>query len=223
MSDPSPHTTSVEGVLLDIDGTLLDTNTLHTVAWWRAFRSLGSTFPMASIHRLIGMGGDKLVPELAGRDIDGASDAWTSEFDQLLDQVTLLPGARELVESLHARDQVVVLATSAPEDLLDRFRDVLDIEAWIAGVTSSDDADASKPDPDIFEVAMERFGLAPATTVAVGDSVWDAKAAGRAGIRFIGVETGGTTRERLDDAGAVAVHADPAALAHEVRSLRTWW
>jgi HAD superfamily hydrolase (TIGR01509 family) len=211
---PDPGGTA--GALLDVDGTLVDTNHLHALAWWRALRRLDRTYPMASIHRLIGMGGDKLVPELTGREIDGASDAWQEEFHRLLDEVTLLPGARELVRALHDAGLVVVLASSAPEDDVERFRQLLDVEEWLAGATSSDDADASKPDADIFEVAMDRFGLDPAQTVAIGDTTWDAKAAARAGIAFVGVETGGTDRQPLVDEGALAVHPDAADLAEAV-------
>ncbi len=212
MPDPSGS----PGALLDVDGTLVDTNHLHALAWWRALRRLDRTYPMASIHRLIGMGGDKLVPELTGREIDGASDAWQEEFHRLLDEVTLLPGARGLVRALHDAGMVVVLASSAPEDDVARFRELLDVDDWLEGATSSDDADASKPDADIFEVAMDRFGLDPAQTVAIGDTTWDAKAAARAGIAFVGVETGGTDRQPLLDEGALAVHPDAADLAEAV-------
>jgi HAD superfamily hydrolase (TIGR01509 family) len=209
-------------VLLDVDGTLLDTNYLHALAWWRALRRHGRTYPMHQIHALIGMGGDKLVPELAGEDIDGASDDWSEEFHRLLDDVSLLPGARTLVETLHDVGLVVVLASSAPGDDVDRFREVLEVDRWLAGATSSDDADGSKPDADIFEVAMDRYGLDPARTVAVGDSIWDAKAAVRAGIHFVGVETGGTEAARLLDHGATAVHADAEAMAEAVRRQECW-
>lgn len=211
-----PDPPGVAGALLDIDGTLVDTNHLHALAWWRALRRFDRTYPMASIHRLIGMGGDKLVPELTGDEIDGADDAWQQEFHRLLGEVTLLPGARELVRTLHDAGLVVVLASSAPEDDVARFRELLDVDDWLEGATSSDDAEASKPDADIFEVAMDRFGLDPAQSVAVGDSIWDAKAAARAGIAFVGVETGGTDRQALLDEGALAVHPDAAALAAAV-------
>lgn len=216
-----PEGAGTAGVLLDVDGTLLDTNHLHALAWWRALRRHGRTFPMHRIHRLVGMGGDKLVPELAGEDIEGASDDWSEEFHRLSHEVTLLPGARDLVRVLHEEGLVVVLASSAPGDDVERFRELLDVDRWLAGSTSSDDADGSKPDPDIFEVAMDRFGLDPTQTVAVGDSIWDARAARRAGIAFVGVETGGTDRIRLLDEGALAVHADAAALADAVAERRS--
>lgn len=206
------------GVLLDLDGTLVDTNHLHALAWWRAFRREGRTFPLQRIHDLIGMGGDKLTVELMGRSDPEAESLWSEEFHRLFDEVTLLPGARELVEALHDHGLTVVLATSAPADDLDRFLDVLRIDQWIAGATSSDDADESKPDPDIFREAMDRYDLAPATTIAVGDTIWDARAAQSAGIGFVGVSSGGTHPDVLRREGAAAVYDDAADLAAHLDS-----
>ncbi|MCU1498640.1 MAG: HAD-superfamily hydrolase, subfamily variant 3 [Acidimicrobiales bacterium] len=204
------------GILLDIDGTLLDTNHLHALAWWRGLRTLGFTRPLQQIHDLVGMGGDKLVPELLGHDVEGASEAWEREFDALLPEVTLLPGARELVERLHGEGFVVVLASSSPAELLDRFRELLDIDRWLAGATSSGDADRSKPDSDIFDVALDRHGLTRATTVAIGDTVWDAKAARRARIGFVGVQTGGTHPDELRRHGAYRAYADLVELVEDL-------
>jgi HAD superfamily hydrolase (TIGR01509 family) len=198
--------TAPPGVLLDVDGTLLDTNHLHALAWWRALRSLGLTYPMVRIHRLIGMGGDKLVPTLVGHEVEGASDRWREEFEALFDEVTPLPGACESVRALHDRGAIVVLASSAPAEHVERFVQVLGVDRWLAGTTSSDDADGSKPEADIFEVAMARHDLDPARTTAIGDTVWDARAARRAGIAFIGVETGGIDARALRDEGAAATY-----------------
>ncbi|CAN5753928.1 HAD family hydrolase [soil metagenome] len=199
-------------VLLDVDGTLLDTNHLHALAWFRAFRRHGQVHPMHAIHSLVGMGGDKLVPELAGEEVDGVEDAYSEEFDALFDDVTLLPGARELVQALHDAGLRVVLASSAKEKDLDRFRDVLDIDRWLDGWTSSGDVDASKPDSDLFDVAIDRFGLDRARTIALGDATWDAKAARRAKVGFVGVATGGTASADLLAAGAARVYEDAHAL-----------
>ncbi len=214
---------SSPGVLLDLDGTLVDTNHLHALAWWRAFRRFDRTFPMARIHDLIGMGGDKLVPELVGHDLDGASDAWSEEFDRLFDDVTLLPGARDLVQRLHDSDRTVVLASSSPTEVLDRFRELLDVDAWIDGATTSDDADESKPDAEIFEVAMARFHLDRASTIAIGDTIWDAKAAAKAAIGFIGVTTGGAHPDELRNEGATEVYDDAAAVAEALASDTAKW
>ena len=200
------------GVLLDVDGTLADTNHLHVLSWCRAFRRTGHDVPMYRIHELIGMGGDDLVAELTGGQDAEVSDAWAEEFHHLRPEVQLLPGARDLVRALRAHQQAVVLASSSPLEDVAFFRDLLDGDEWLEGATSSDDADAAKPEPDIFEVAMERFDLDPERTIAVGDAVWDARAAQRAGIGFVGVESGGTSRQALLDEGANHVTRDAAEL-----------
>jgi HAD superfamily hydrolase (TIGR01509 family) len=200
------------GALLDIDGTLVDTNHLHVVAWCRAFRRTGHDVPMHRIHERIGMGGDDLVAELVGGPDPDVSEAWAEEFHHLRPEVRLLPGARDLIRTLHAHGQGVVLASSSPGGDVDFFRGLLDVDEWLDGATSSDDADEAKPEPDIFEAAMERFGLDPARTIAVGDAIWDARAAQRAEIAFVGLESGGTAARILRDEGAVHVVRDPAAL-----------
>ncbi len=204
------------GILLDIDGTLLDSNHLHTLAWWRAFRSLGRTYPMVTIHALIGMGGDRLVPELAGEDVAGAEDAYAEQFDDLRADLSLLPGARDLVRRLADTGARVVLASSAREEDLEHFRTVLDIDEWLTGATSSGDAEGSKPSSDIFEVAIERHDLDRHRTVVVGDTIWDAEAAGRADLAFVGVETGGTRARELVAAGAIAAYRDAEALIDDL-------
>lgn len=204
------------GVLLDIDGTLLDTNYLHVVAWHRAFRRAGHDVAMHRIHRLIGMGGDRLVDELIGEASSEVADGWAEEFHHLRPEIRLLPGAQHLVRQLHACHQAVVLASSAPADDVDWFRRLLDVDDALAGATSSDDADGSKPDPDIFDVAVDRFDLDRSQTVAIGDAIWDARAARRAGIGFVGVESGGTDAAALRDEGAWRVGRDAAALADVV-------
>ncbi len=214
---------SSPGVLLDLDGTLVDTNYLHALAWWRAFRRFDRTFPMQRIHHLIGMGGDKLVPELVGHELDGASDAWSEEFHRLFDDVTLLPGARDLVQRLHDAGRTVVLASSSPAEVLDRFRELLDVDAWIDGATTSDDADESKPDAEIFEVAMARYHLDRSSTIAIGDAIWDAMAAAKAGIGFIGVTTGGAHPDELRSEGAIEVYDDAATVAEALASGPPAW
>jgi HAD superfamily hydrolase (TIGR01509 family) len=211
-------------VLLDIDGTLLDTNHLHTVSWWRAFRRLGLTFPMSRIHRLIGMGGDKLVPELAGHEVPGADDAYAEEFERWHDEVLCLPGARDLVATIDAAGVAAVLASSAKADDLEHFRKVLDLEDHLAGATSSGDADESKPDAELFDVAIERYELDRTRTLVIGDTGWDGEAARRAGLPFIGVQTGGWTERDLIDARATEVHPNAGSIARDLAGVldRTW-
>lgn len=205
-----------KGVLLDIDGTLVDTAHLHTLSWWRAFRLLGETIPMSRIHRLIGMGGDQLVPTAVGHDLDGAEDAYGRAFEQLYDEVTVLPGARTLVERLVDAGYTVVLASSARSQDLERFQDLLDIDDLIAGATDSSDAEQTKPAADIFDAAMAAHDLDRSCTTVVGDTVWDGLAAARAGVAFLGVETGGNAHDALVGAGARAVYADVAAVADAI-------
>jgi len=204
------------GVLFDIDGTLVDTSYLHTVSWWQAFRQAGMDVSMARIHRAIGMGGDQLVHEVA----DGAADDRVPELIASHDAVystywpglRLLPGARELVLHCHRAGLVTVLASSAGSAEFDVLTKVLDLDDVIDAATGSADAESSKPDPDIVLVALDKAGLQPQNAVFVGDAVWDVHASGKAGLRCVGVESGGTSAAELLEAGAVGTYRDPADL-----------
>ncbi len=156
------------GVLFDVDGTLVDTNYLHTLAWSRALRSVGEWAPMHAIHRLTGMGGDQLVPELLGHDCPGASEARKRAFAELIDDTEAFPHAADLVRACHGLGLRTVLATSSPADELAHHRKVLDADDALDATTGSDDVDASKPSPDVFLGAMEAGGLDPARSLAVG-------------------------------------------------------
>jgi phosphoglycolate phosphatase-like HAD superfamily hydrolase len=206
------------GVLLDIDGTLADTNYLHVLAWVRAFRRHGHDVAMVDVHQRIGMGGDRLVEGLIGGSSDEVEQAWAEEYHHLQPEVRLLPGARRLVEAIAATGASVVLASSAPSGDVDHARQLLDLERCLTGATSSDDAEASKPSSDIFDAALVRHGLDRSVSWVVGDSVWDADAARSAGLAFVGVETGGTLAASLLERGAVEVFAGPDALAAAVES-----
>ena len=148
-----------------------------------------------------------LVPQLGLR-----FEPQLEQLDRLLDDVTVLPGARELVEGLHATGLRVVLASSSREEHLDRFRQVLDVDRWLHGWTSSGDVERSKPDAELFDVAIDRFDLDRARTFAIGDTTWDARAAQRAGVGFLAVTTGGFAREDLDRHGAARTYDDVAVL-----------
>jgi len=200
------------GVLLDVDGTLMDTTYLHTIAWARALADLGHAAPMHAIHRLVGMGGDQLVPELLGRDVEGATDAWRVRYDELRDEATPLDSAHDLVAALHGLGLAVVLATSSPADLVRTVIDRLDIGDLIDGVTTADDVASSKPDPGVFEAAIRAGSIDPGCVLAVGDSVWDVRAARAAGVGCIGLETGGFSRHELAEDGAIAVYRNPSEL-----------
>ena len=196
------------GVLLDVDGTLCDTNYLHALAWSRAFRSAGEWAPMNAIHRLVGMGGDQLVPQLLGHDCPEAVDDRPRQYQELLGDIRPFPCAAETLRELHQRGLAVVLATSAPDDELTVLRSVLDADDAIDGATSADDVRRSKPDPEVFVTAMTRCSIDPRRALAVGDSVWDVQAARAAGIACITVESGGFSRHELSEAGSPYVYRD---------------
>jgi HAD superfamily hydrolase (TIGR01509 family) len=204
------------GVLVDIDGTLVDSNYHHAVAWSRAFRDHGERVLLAAIHRSIGMGSTEMLQSLIGRDDDAITDSWHAHFDELLPEIVPCPGAADLLRTLHSRGFVVVLATSSPEDLIAEYRQKLDADDAIDDVVTSSDVDRAKPNPDVFTVALEKGGLPRERVMVIGDSVWDVEAARRAGLRCVGLETGGVSHFELDDAGASAVFRDPAHLAADL-------
>ncbi len=201
-------------MLVDLDGTLVDTNYLHTLAWSRAFSDVGEWAPMNAIHRLIGMGGDQLTSELLGHDVSGAHDAHARHFAALKPDVRAFPGAAPLLRGLHDLGLVVVLASSASEDDLDDLRAVLDADDAIDAVVHSGDVSASKPSPEIFEAAREKGGIDARRVLAIGDSIWDVRAAHNAKMPCVAVESGGTSRAELSEAGALAVYRDAGQL-HE--------
>jgi HAD superfamily hydrolase (TIGR01509 family) len=194
--------------ILDIDGTLVDTNYHHAIAWFRAFRQHGEMLPIWRIHRHIGMGGDQLVASLCGDEVerDKGEDIRAAEktlYMELIDEVEPLHGARELIEDLKQRGHSVVLASSAKPDEVDHYLDLLDVRELVDAWTDSGDVDTTKPAPDLVRAAMEKAGDAEA--VMVGDSTWDCEAAGRAGIETVAVLTGGFSEAELREAGAIAV------------------
>jgi HAD superfamily hydrolase (TIGR01509 family) len=194
--------------ILDIDGTLVDTNYHHAVAWFRAFRQFGHVVQLWQIHRHIGMGGDKLVASLLsdeveereGDDIRAAEKALYFTF---ISEVEPLRGARALIQELHDRGRLVVLASSAKADEVDHYLELLDARTLADGWTTSADVEQTKPAPDLVLAALEKLDGAPA--IMIGDSTWDCEAAKAAGIPSIGVLTGGFSEEELREAGAGAV------------------
>ncbi|MDV6262505.1 HAD family hydrolase [Rhodococcoides yunnanense] len=215
-------TPTVDAVLLDIDGTLVDSNYVHVDAWSRAFRDAGREVPSWRVHRSIGIDGSKMLKALVGSsDSAVAQEAKKLHGEYYADassDLEVLPDARELLADLNARGLTVVLATSAPESELSTLRDLLDVEDSVAVVTSGEDAEVAKPEPDIIAVALERAGVVAERALMVGDSVWDIESAGRAGVRAIGVLSGGISRSELLDAGAVAVFDDPADLLANIEN-----
>ena len=194
--------------ILDIDGTLVDTNFHHAIAWYRAFRQHEIVLPIWRIHRHIGMGGDQMIAALCGDGTEEAKgddirDAEKVLYSELIGEVEPLRGARELIVDLKDRGHPVVLASSAKQDEVDHYLDLLDARDLADDWTTSADVEATKPQPDLVNAAMEKAGTDVA--VMVGDTPWDVQAAERAGIETVAVLTGGFSAAELRDAGAVAV------------------
>jgi len=201
----------VKAVFLDIDGTLMDTNYLHVEAWAQAFEEVGARPPRSRIHHEVGKGSEKMIPEFVEDEqkAERVGELHGEHYGKLQERGHPLPGAKELIESLAERGYEVWLATSAEPEELEHHMEELGAEGKISGVVSSDEAEESKPAPDIFGVALERAGAAPEEAVAVGDSIWDIEAAKEAGVRVAAVTTGGAfSRAELEEAGAYAVCED---------------
>lgn len=202
-------------VIMDVDGTLLDTNYLHVEAFVRAFADVNLQFPRREIHRQIGKGADLLLPEfVADPEVRSEVNRRHGVYYQALqDAGYLLPGASELVRSLAERELRVFLATSAKPDQMPGIMATLGVGDVLSGVVNSGEVDESKPEPDIFQLALRRAGCSPDEAVVVGDTVWDVEAATKAGLRAVCVLTGGAfSRRELEEAGALAVFADCAEM-----------
>jgi HAD superfamily hydrolase (TIGR01549 family) len=194
--------------ILDIDGTLVDSNYQHAIAWYRALRQHGHVLPIWRIHRHIGMGGDQLVASLCGDEVeerqgDDIRDAEKALYMALIDEVEPLAGARELIVDLQRMGRRIVLASSAKPDEVEHYLDLLDARGLADAWTTAGDVESTKPEPDLVHAALDRAQTDSA--VMVGDSTWDCEAAQRAGVQTIAVLTGGFSEQELREAGAVAV------------------
>jgi HAD superfamily hydrolase (TIGR01509 family) len=197
--------------VLDIDGTLVDTNYHHAIAWYRAFSQHGFVLPLWRIHRHIGMGGDQLVAALAGEGFDReqGDDVRAAEkvlYTELIGEVQPLKGARELIEDLKGNGHTVVLASSAKSEELEHYLTLLDARSLADDWTDSSDVEATKPEPDLLLAALAKVDARPKDAVMIGDSTWDCEAAKRARVRSVGVLTGGFSEQELRDAGASRVY-----------------
>jgi HAD superfamily hydrolase (TIGR01549 family) len=198
-----------KAALLDVDGTLIDANYQHALAWYLAFRKHGITVPVWKIHRAVGMGGDQLVPALVGPEVDQEKgddirDKQSDIYEDLIEEVAPLEGAHQLVCDLLERDISVVLASSASEGDVEHYLDLLDVRTLVDAWTTRDDVEQTKPEPDLVKAALEKVDGAEA--VMVGDTKWDIEAAARVGVPTVCVMTGGWSRQELLDAGAVEVY-----------------
>jgi HAD superfamily hydrolase (TIGR01549 family) len=205
------------GAIVDIDGTLVDTSYHHTVAWGRAFTDHGVDVPLWLVHRHNGMGGDQLVAAVAGDDVerrlgDRIREREAERYAELIGEVRPLPGARDLLAALKAGGHRIVLASSAKAPEVEHYVELLDARGVVDAWTSAGDVERTKPHPDLIAAAVER--LRPADDlVVIGDTAWDAVAAGNAGLPAIGLLSGGFGDAELRDAGCGAVYADAAELA----------
>ncbi|MGK2883156.1 MAG: HAD family hydrolase [Mycobacterium sp.] len=208
-----PYTVPVNenppAVLFDIDGTLVDSNYLHVHAWYRAFSELRIPVQSWQIHRSIGMDGKKLLETLAptaDEDTRGQlKDLHTKYYQETTSLLSPLPGARDILDRIDSLGLQVVLATSAPEDELATLRAVLDRDDLVSTVTSAEDVETAKPEPDIVEIALARAEVTSERAVFIGDAVWDVKASVTAGVTCIGLLSGGYSRSELEQAGAAMV------------------
>lgn len=206
-------------VLLDVDGTLVDSNYAHISAWSQALAATGHPAPAWEIHRAIGMGSDKLVGKVVGEDIaktigERASKTHDALFTGMISEVRALPGARDLLVALKRQRYSTVLASSAKSEEVEHYIDLLDARDLIDAWTTSGDVDHTKPDPDLIKAAAQRANAPP--IAMIGDSVWDCRAADRAGIPTLALLSGGISAAELTEAGARSVHRDAAELATNI-------
>lgn len=200
--------TPADTAVLDVDGTLVDTNYHHALAWYRAFRRIGVGLPVWRLHRAIGMGGDQLVAAVAGDEVerrhgDEVRAAWAQEFAPMLDEIRAFDGVGELLDDIAARGLTIVLASSGKPEHVDRYLKLFDGRSRAAAWTTSEDVEATKPAPDLLQVAVAKVG--GRSPVLLGDSTWDFAAARRAGHPGYAIRTGGFSPEELREAGALEV------------------
>jgi HAD superfamily hydrolase (TIGR01509 family) len=211
----------VSVAILDIDGTLVDTNYHHAIAWYRAFRQFDLVLPLWLIHRHIGMGGDQMVAAMTDEQTeqekgDDIRAAEKTLYLQLIDEVQPMEGSRELIEQLKARGHTVVLASSAKEDEVEHYLDLLDARELADDWTTSGDVESTKPAPDLVSAALQKAGGSADEAVMVGDTTWDVEAAAKAGVPTITVRTGGFGVDELKAAGAKAVFESVTELCQKL-------
>lgn len=216
----------IEAFIFDVDGTLIDSNDFHAKAWQKALAEKGFEIPFEKIRPQIGKGADTLLPEfLSAKEVekyekelgDLRGEIFKNEY---LDHVKPFPKVRELFERIKADGIKVALASSANEDEVEAYKKIADIEDLVEKVTSADDAEASKPEPDIFQAALKLLGdPKPENVLVIGDTPYDAEAAGKANLKIIGVLCGGFAKEDLEKAGCAAIYESPADLLENYQKI----
>jgi HAD superfamily hydrolase (TIGR01509 family) len=208
----------LQGVIFDVDGTLVDSNDAHAKAFVEAFREFGFEIPFEKVRRLIGKGSDKLIPELIGRYDPAIAERKTAIFmERHLPALRAFPGVEPLLQQLKTMKLKLAVASSAADDELDALLELAHAKPYLDATTDAGDAGRSKPDPDIVLAALAKLGLPPARCVMVGDTPYDAEAAHRAGVAFVGVRCGGWADADLRP--ALGVYDDACDL---LRQLETW-
>lgn len=210
---------AIDTVVLDLDGTLVDSVYVHVLAWQAAFRDVGITASGVRLHRAIGMGGDRLVTAVAGEQAESAVGdevraRHPEHLDRLFGSITPTRGASDLLDELRAHRIDVVLASSGDRDLTSRLLGLIDAADLLQETVTGSDARSSKPSGELIEVALDSVDVG--RSVVVGDAVWDVRSARDAGVPCIGLLCGGISEAELRDAGAVAVFDDPASLAEHL-------
>ncbi len=213
----------VKAILCDMDGTLLDSNEFHAESWQRCFETFGIHVTVGEVQRQIGKGGDQMLPVFVEKERLKEIEEELKECKKKLFEAEYMarlvpfPKAQELMDALAGAGIRIAMASSAGEKELQTYLEIVGIADLIEKKTSSDDAEESKPEPDIFLAALDKLKLAPEDAIALGDTPWDAQAAARAGVKTIGVECGGWGREDLLKAGCVEVYRDPADLLAKLK------
>lgn len=208
----------IKAVIFDIDGTLVDSVDLHAQAWKEAFKHFGKDIPFEMIRHQIGKGGDQLVPVFFSREELEEFGEQLQEFrgelfkSDFLNRVRPFPKVRELFLRVKDEGKKIALASSARDDEIKIYKELTHIEDLVEEETSSDDVEKSKPHPDIFAVALDRLNVGPEEAIAVGDTPYDAEAAGKLGLRTIGMRSGGFTERELLSSGCIELYEDPADL-----------
>lgn len=209
----------IKNVIFDVDGTLIDSNKLHALAWQQAFAEYDRKIEFESILQQIGKGGDQLMPEFLSRteiiSFGDEMEEYRSKLfkEEYLPEVKAFPGVRELFEKIRNEGKKIVLASSAAEEELKEFKKIMNVEDLLDDATSADDAESSKPEPDIFLAALKKLGNPPKDEcVVIGDTPYDAEAAGKSGLKIIGFTSGGWSADDLREAGCVEIYENPTDL-----------
>lgn len=216
MTDPAPSPQEPAALILDVDGTLLDTVYLHVLAWWESFLAAGHEVSCFDIHRAIGRGSGDLVETLIGRSDESVVGGHAERWAPLRERCIPFHDVPELIREAAGRGLVIVYCTSGSEADTEDFREKIGCDDVVSAVVSSGDVEQSKPAPDMVRTALDAVGVPPERAIMLGDTVYDVRAAKAAGVDCIGLMCGGIGERELQEAGAVAVYGNPSELLQEL-------